>query len=130
MYPSAQISYGLDLGEWEYPDPEEGEDYEELPWLTWELWEECWEDWGEASAKYLESHGIKGVALTNYSHHDNPRYALATRAIGCSGWEAITLNPEVLRVTDDDTRLLQAWALLFPGRRPGELAWRMAASFG
>lgn len=129
MYPSADLSYGLDIGEWEYDEPEHGKDHEELAWLTWELWEESWE-FETASSTYLEQHGIEGVSLVNYGHHDHPRYALATKSIGCSGWgDLITVTPESLKITDDDDRLRRAWALLFPGKEPGELAWRLSANF-
>lgn len=126
MYPSADLSYGIDLGEWEYDEPEPGQDHEELPWLTWELWGRTWE-WSEASGQYLASQGIKGVWLTNYGH---PRYALVSRAIGCSGWGDLTVvTAESLAVTDDDDRLKRAWNLLFPDRVPGEIAWRLSANF-
>lgn len=129
MYPSADLSYGMDLGEWEYASPEDGQDHEELTWLTWELWEDSYE-WETASATYLESQGIEGVALTNYGHHDYVRYALATRRTGCSGWGDLTIiTPETLAVTDDDTRLLAAWKLLFSDREPGPIAWRLSANF-
>lgn len=129
MYPSADLSYGIDLGEWEYADPEDGQDHEELPWLTWELWERSWE-WESASAEYLTLNGVEGVQLTNYGHHDYRRFALVTKSIGCSGWGDLTIvTAERLAITDDATRLLRAWALLFPDREPGEIAWRLSANF-
>lgn len=131
MYPRANLSYGLDLGEWEYSEPEDDCDHEELPWLTWSLWSELWE-WETASATYLAQNGVEGVHLINYGHHDHPRYALVTKSLGCSGWGdlAVTvIEPEKMAVTDDDTRLLRGWALLFPDREPGALAWRLSAKF-
>lgn len=129
MYPSADLSYGMDLGEWEYSYPEDGQDHEELEWLTWELWDASWE-WETASATYLKSKGVEGVSLSNYGHHDHPRMALTTKGVGCSGWGDLTvITADKLAVTDDDTRLLRAWNLLFPGKPPGEVAWRLSANF-
>lgn len=129
MHPSADLSYGIDLGEQPYSEPEDDQDHEELPWLTWALWEQSWE-WETASATYLTSQGIEGVHLTNYAHPDHPRWALVTKSTVCSGWgDPTVIKPEDLAVTDDDTRLLRAWALLFPDRQPGELAWRLSANF-
>lgn len=129
MYPSADLSYGIDIGEWEWADPEDGRDHEELHWLTWALWEKSY-DWAEASSAYLAIQGVEDVWLTNYGHHDHPRRALVTKSIGCSGWGDLTvIEPDKMAVTDDDTRLLHAWALLFPDRTPGPLAWRLSANF-
>lgn len=129
MYPSADLSYGIDLGEDFYAEPDYGQDHEELEWLTWELWEKSWE-WSEASADYLTERGIEGVWLTNYGHHDVPRYALVTKSIGCSGWGDLTIvTAEKLAVTDDAELLGRAWAVLFPGREPGPIAWRLSANF-
>ena len=129
MYPSADLSYGIDLGEWEYADPEEGQDHEELTWLTWELWDNCWE-WETAATAFLHRNGIEGVHLTNYGHHDRPRYALVTKSFGCSGWgDLTTITTDDMSVTDDATRLLLAWNLLFPDRTPGPIAWRLSANF-
>lgn len=129
MYPSADLSYGVDLGEWEYGDPDEGQDHEELPWCTWDLWNEHWE-WSEVSGEVLTANGLAGVYLTNYGHHDVPRMALVTKSIGCSGWGDLTVvTADKLAVTDDNERLAQAWALLFPGKEPGPIAWRLSANF-
>lgn len=131
QYPSADLSYGIDFGEWDYEDPKQDQDHEELAWCTWALWEAGWEDWEEVSARYLKSQGIGGVSLTNYGHYDYRRFVLATKSISCCGWgDLTTVKPEDLAITDDDTHLLRAWTLLFPGREPGELAWRLSANFG
>ena len=129
MYPSADLSYGIDIGEWEWTEPEEGVE-PELPWLTWELWSESWE-METASAAYLKANGVEGIQVTNYGHPDEPRYALASRITGCYGWgDTTVLTPETLAVTDDDERLGLAWSLLFPGREAGPIAWRLSATFG
>ena len=131
MYPSADLSYGMDLGDDFYAWPEDGQDHEELTWLTWELWEESWE-WETVSATYLTSKGVEGVWLTNYGHHDHPRYALVTKSIGCSGWGDLTVvEADDLAVDKDvdDTRIRAAWKLLFPNREPGPIAWRLSANF-
>lgn len=128
MWPSADLNYGMDLGEWEYAEPEEGEDHD-LPWATWERWDKCWE-WGSLSSEVLEEAGIKGVQLANYGHPDVPRMALITKAIGCSGWGDLTeVTRKALDITDDDERLLAAWKILFPDREPGPIAWRLSANF-
>lgn len=130
MHPSADLSYGMDVGEWEYEEPEEGRDHEELPWLTWGLWDKSWE-LETASSEYLTSQGIQGVQMTNYGHPDHPRWALATRITGCYGWgETTVVTAETLAVTDDDDRLRRAWALLFQDKEPGPIAWRLSATFG
>lgn len=130
MYSSADLSYGIDLGEWDWSDPEDGQDHEELAWLTWELWTDSWE-LETASSKALEAIGITGVQLTNYGHPNSLRYALATKIIGCYGWgDTTTVGPDDLALTDDDDRLLRAWEHLFPGREHGEIAWRLSATFG
>jgi len=126
MYRSADLIYGMDLGDEWYDEPVEGETHEEFEWLTWELWTDSCE-WSEVINSYLESRGIKRVRLTNYGHHDRPRYALASKDIVCSGWgDPTVVTAGVLAVTDDDARLLQAWELLFPGQPPGEIAWRLS----
>ena len=130
MYPSADLNYGIALGDLSLSEPDDGQDHEEFVWLTWELWSDSWE-WETASATYLTSQSIEGVQLTNYGHHDDPEYALVTKAIGCHGWGDTTeVTPEALTVTDDDDRLRRAWVLLFPGTEPGPIAWRLSATFG
>jgi hypothetical protein len=130
MYPSADLSYGIDIGRMEWDEPEDGQDHEELEWLTWELWSESWE-WETASSTYLASEGIEDVRMTNYGHPDQPQWALASRVTGVYGWgEVQVVTGETLEVTDDDDRLKRAWALLFPGRKPGQIAWRLSATFG
>lgn len=130
MSPSASLSYGMDLGEWGYDEPEEDRESEDLPWLTWELWSDSWEI-ETASATYLERQGVEGVSIQCYGHPDYPRYALVTKAVGSYGWSDLTVvSTEDLAITDDATRLLRAWKLLFPDREPGELAWRLSATFG
>lgn len=130
MQPSADLSYGIDLGDDLPAEPEDGQDHEELPWLTWALWEDSYE-WETATATYLTQQGIEGVQLTSYGHCDSPQYALASRSIGCYGWgETTEVTGETLAVTDDDDRLARAWALLFPDKEPGPIAWRLSASFG
>lgn len=129
MCPSADLSYGIDIGEWEWGEPEEGEE-PELPWLTWELWKKSWE-LETASATYLKANGVEGVQVTNYGHPDHPKWVLATRIVGCWGWgETTTVTPETLAVTDDDERLAKAWKLLFGDREQGPIAWRLSATFG
>lgn len=131
MYPSAGLTYGMELGDLHLAHPEDGQDHEEFPWLTSALWEDSWE-WETASATYLGSQGIEGVSLQNYGHPDHPSWVLSSRAMGCHGWGDVTeVTPESLAVTDDDDdRLGRAWALLFPGREPGPIAWRLSATFG
>lgn len=129
MYPSADLSYGIEIGEWEWAEPEEGQE-PELPWLTWELWTDSWER-ETAAATYLETHGIRGVQVSNYGHPDHPLYVLATKVIDCHGWgDTTTVSGNDLAVTDDDDRLKRAWALLFPKETPGPIAWRLSATFG
>lgn len=130
-YPSADLNYGIELGDIElYYDESSEQDHEEFTWLTWELWSASWE-WETASATYLKQQGIEGVQLTNYGHHDNPQYALVTKTIGCYGWgDTTTVDATALAVTDDDDRLRRAWELLFPGNAPGPIAWRLSATFG
>lgn len=129
MYPSADLSYGIDIGEWEWAEPEEGVE-PELPWLTWELWQDSYE-LETASATYLETNGVEGVQLTHYGHPDSPKWVLATRITGCYGWgDTTTVSLETLAVTDDDERLAKAWKLLFGDREPGSIAWRLSATFG
>lgn len=130
MYPSADLSYGIDPGEWEWGNPEKDQNHPELAWLTWELWADSFE-LETASATYLKANGVEGVRLTNYGHSDSPMWALATKVINCHGWGATTIvvEPEDMVVTDDDTRLLLAWSLLFPDREPGKPAWRLSATF-
>lgn len=130
QYPSASLSYGMDIGHDLPAEPEDGCDHEELHWLTWALWEDSYE-WETASAAYLRFQGVKGVQLSMYGRDDNPRWALVTKTISCHGWGDLTVvSTEDLAVTDDATRLLRAWALLFPDKEPGPLAWRLSASFG
>ena len=130
MYPSADLNYGIALGDLSLSEPDDERDHEEFAWLTWELWSDSWE-WETATARYLKSQGIEGVQLTNYGHHDEPEYVLASKVIGCHGWGDTTeVTQEDLAVTDDDDRLRRAWALLFPGKDPGPIAWRLSATFG
>lgn len=129
MYPSARLNYGIDLGEISLNEPEDECDSEELHWLTWALWSELWE-WDSASSTYLTANGIEGVQLTRYGHPDHSQYALVTKAIGCYGWGDVTeVSTADLAITDDATRLLRAWALLFPDHQPGPIAWRLSADF-
>ena len=130
MCPSADLNYGIDLGQDFYSEPDENQDHENLPWLTWALWQKSWE-WETASATYLESQGIENVWLTNYGHPDNSSWALVTKSVGCYGWgDSTEIKAEDLAVTDDDDRLRRAWGLLFPDRQPGPIAWRLSATFG
>lgn len=129
MYPSAALSYGVDLGEWSFEEPTEDTE-SDLPWLTWELWEDSYEI-ETASATYLKSKGIEGVQVVPYGHPNESRFALITKVIGCSGWGDLTIiSTEDMIVTDDATRLGLAWTLLFPDLEPGQIAWRLSASFG
>lgn len=129
MYPSADLSYGIEIGKWKWAEPEKGQE-PELTWLTWELWRDSWE-LETASATYLETQGIEGVQVANYGHPDSPLYALASKVIGCYGWgETTTVSGQDLAVTDDDDRLKRAWSLLFPDQEPGPIAWRLSATFG
>lgn len=130
MYPSADLSYGIELGNIDLTEPDEGQDHEEFAWLTWALWKESWE-WETASSTYLAGQGIEGVSLQDNGHPDRPRMALVTRSIGCHGWGDTTeVTRGSLTVTDDDERLARAWTLLFPGEEPGPIAWRLSATFG
>lgn len=130
MYPSANLIYGIELGDISLSEPDDGCDHEELTWLTWQLWEDSWE-WETASSEYLKSHGINGVQLARYGHDNSPLWALATKAISVHGWGDITeVTKDDLTVTDDDERLTRAWQLLFTGYEPGYAAWRLSANFG
>jgi hypothetical protein len=130
MYPSADLLYGIELGDIDLTEPEEERDHEKFTWLTRALWEESWE-WEAASSTYLARQGIEGVSLQHYGHPDYLQTALVTRSIGCHLWGDTTeVTQDSLTVTDDDERLSRAWALLFPGEEPGPIAWRMSVTFG
>jgi hypothetical protein len=131
MYPSADLSYGIVIGEWSYDEPTEDEPVcEEYPWLTWERWSKSWEI-ETVSSQYLTEQGIEDVVLSSHGHPDRPVWVLASRSFGCYGWNtATTITAEGLTVTDDNDRLERAFALLFPDQtdHPGPL-WILSATF-
>lgn len=127
MYPSADLHYGIDVGEWEW-----AADGEELPWWT----EEAETEYGlvdEAANAVLEAAGLRGITLESYGDLASTYtlYILSARLIGFRAYGAKVINPEDLVVSLDDAKNLEkAWELLFGSRPHSAPAWVGTVSYG
>jgi hypothetical protein len=121
-YPSASLLYGIDLGL---------EEEEERPdWLTEELEEEY------GSPGEVLDHLLKGVPKVGYDTYGNfnsgyTGLALCTQAVHATAYTAESIGGDQLTDTvEDDARLKEAWAILYPDQIMPEPGWFMVVSYG
>lgn len=126
MYPSAELYFGIDVGEWEWF--EDGE----LSWWTQEASDGVYGDPIEAARAVLKEAGIQSVMLEYYGDgsSDVTYYVLTTRSIRIRAYEARVIRPEQMGADDAEVSALEyAWTLLFGDREHEEPGWIGTVSY-
>lgn len=139
LYPSADLLYGVNLGDLEWgwklqvagdEDPAWMEDEDPMEAITRCLLEDSGMTPEEAEENAYRSWVLKertGVEVVVYGHHDEPRYALASWAMRAHAYEPATVNlgatPE-----EDDPKLRAALEGL--GLVPCKPSYLLTVSYG